>query len=679
MLQRFGDATRSRMEGIATTLNSTLRQMEGKPSVDVAILGYRLNAQGGGEIASRWGGAFAGRVWVSSSEFLSQPLRVEKRTRHAVDPITRMMTTQAVDFPVWFEGGVGAAALSAKVAFEYVADALCDWVSRAPMAQPPMVVSFLADLNPSESVAEAVVPLGRVATPFGYPLLLQFHAANLSTVPVVKYPASVQFLPFGPVQDLFYACSPLSPAMIQTLRENQETPVEGAKGLVYNGKMIELVRFMNLVKCYQNTLPPDQVAPTPYSAAPSTSYTNNPSATSATSAPVSPQVLTPFSIRRAEEDGEPFPSLLSNNTTEEIDKELAMDKIPPLSRNNAPTSGEMPPSGLVSLGLVPPGLVPPGVTPPGIGQPGAGQLGSETEPEESTEGAGLASQENRREEIIPDGFEFHCEIVEKGKSVSEPENLLPRATLFVVILDRSASDLTYRPALDAWAKRLDKTRFMLGEIARRGRGRYDAAELLYGKERSGETSVVNAFGELPFISDDCLGSLAGKVEPFAIQVPNGIGGLVALPRKKLVFTNATPTYAADPTPVFEKAAEIIRLWDEKREQKLLPPVILHVTAGEFRHESYDEAIAHLADSGVPTIWLHHWIFTERPHVGACCPGEMSFTTNEQIQFLWERTDPLPGREKLAGIRPGVHEESRGMMVNMDFDILFEVIDTLGKK
>ena len=163
-----------------------------------------------------------------------------------------------------------------------------------------------------------------------------------------------------------------------------------------------------------------------------------------------------------------------------------------------------------------------------------------------------------------------------------------------------------------------------------------------------------------------------------MQMPNGIGGIISLPRKKLSFADVTPTTPADPVPAFRRSAEIIRLWNEVRSEKILQPMLLHITGGEFRMDRLADAIRELSGPDLPPIWLHHWVFTERPHVGICCPGELPETEDEKIVRLWEQSDPLPGRELLAGVRPGIAEDSRGMMVNMDFDILFEVIGTLGE-
>ncbi|MDO4629950.1 MAG: hypothetical protein Q4C70_12275, partial [Planctomycetia bacterium] len=254
MQMRIAEGTHSKIESIATAINSAIRQMEGRSPIDVALLGYRRSPDGGVDIGSRFGGIFEGRVWVSSDELVANPIRVEVRTKQMVNPVTRSVTPMTVDFPVWYEPKLGPGNMDHLSAYEFLAQTLQSWVESTQPVAPPMIFSFLRDLQPGESIANAVVPLGQVSTPQGFPQLLQFHAGTYANVPAIKYPTVPQFLPYG-VQELFFACSPLSESMIASLRQNQEYPAPGAKGLIYNGRMIDMVRMLDFLKFYQTTLP----------------------------------------------------------------------------------------------------------------------------------------------------------------------------------------------------------------------------------------------------------------------------------------------------------------------------------------------------------------------------------------------------------------------------------------
>lgn len=692
MQMRIVDGTHSKMESIATAVNSAIRQMEGRQPVDVAVLGYHRNAAGEPEIGSRLGGQFAGRIWVSSDELIASPVRVEVRTKQMVNPVTRAVTPMTVDFPIWFEPQIGPGKLEHLTAFEFLAQQLLNWVEAAQPAAPPLIFSFLQDLQPGESIANAVVPLGQVSTPQGFPYLLQFHAGTYANVPAIKYPTVPQFLPYGPVQELFFACSPLTESMMNSLRQNQEFPAPGAKGLVYHGRMIDMVRMLGFLKIYQSILPANPGAapaanteslsrnapsPLPASGMPASGATvpamGVPSSMALPPTTATAPVGVPSCCQPVNQPTMPPLRTASDSTnlpvspSETADPDPVIRPLPPRIRKEAnPERGRVQMPDLLSKTA-------------SVNEMFDDFDQADDEDDSMTNIPAIENLPEIKSEIIPNGFEFCCKPLETNKKVEEPASLPPRQTLLILLVDRSVSDLTYKPSIETWNRRLEKTRFMLGELARRGRGRYDTALVFYGKEPDASTSAISDTLGKTFLSDNCLMESAGRVEPMMIQIPNGIGGLISLPRKKLCFTECSPTYPADPTAGFQRVVEIVREWDAARSSKLLPPVLVHVTAGKFQTEKLDAAIELLTVPDLPPICLQHWVFTERPHSGVCCPSEESFTADEGLQLLWERTDPLPAREFLAGVRPGIHEESRGMMVNMDFDVLFEVLDTLARK
>ena len=715
MKTRIAEGTHSRLESIATAVNSAIRQMEGMPSIDVAIIGYHRDAEGNPVIGSRWGGPYEGKIWVSSDVLAVNPIRIETRAKHMVNPVTRAVTQMTVEFPVWFDLILGAGRLQYKTVYEYLAQMLNDWIQQTEPAIPPLVFSFLSDLQPNDSIADAVIPLGKVSTQQGFPMLLQFHVGSYTNVPAIKYPSVAQFLPYGPVQELFYACSPLTDFMFTALRQNQEFPTAGAKALVYNGRMIDIVRMLGCVKVFQSMRPahasgtqlkagpefnvsvpesspqipdfkPQNTAikpPIPAFAAqpPQTSPIAPPNQESAHQQP--PLMAEPPQFRAQNppmaapnQENKPLTPPLMAQPPEIKPAHLAMPPEQPAS-SPIPSITPCPPiQSKTRNSFQMPGVIPMSKSSDALFE----DFDHESDEDDSL--SDIPSVENLPEvkaDIIPDGFEYRCQPFATNKSVPEPPNLPPRLALVILMMDRSVSSLMYKPALETWEKRKDKIRFMLGEFARRGRGRYDVGIVSYGKERDGKMSVYRGSLGRTFLSDNCLTETAGKVELTMIQIPNGIGGLISLPRKKLYFTDCTPTYSGDPVMGIQSAIEIIREWEQTRQNKVLSPVIVHLTSGYFRTERLDEALNLLADPTLPQVSFLQWVFTERPHIGVCCPADTTFTHDETLQMLWERTDPLPAREFLAGLRPGIHEESRGMMVNMDFDVLFEALDTLAKK
>ncbi|MBQ4144532.1 MAG: hypothetical protein IJD43_13780 [Thermoguttaceae bacterium] len=650
MRMRIAEGTHTKMDSIATAVNSAIRQMEGRPPVDVAVIGYHRNLDGLPEVGSRFGGAFSGRIWVSSDELTAAPVRVEERTRQVVNPVTRAVTPMTVNFPVWYESKVGPGKMEYLPVFEFTANVLQEWTQNSQPAAPPLIFSFLSDLQPGVSIANAVVPLGKVSTPQGPPFVLQFHAGTYANVPAIKYPAAPNFLPYGPVQELFFGCSILTDPMLDSLRQNQEFPPPGGKGLVYNGRMIDMVRMLGILGVYQNSIPAADQSPAPETVSSTISDLPVPE-----NVPVS-QPIPPIPL--AASSGVPVPP--------PIPEEVSRHVSPPENEVEKTHAERFPMPALFSHSAE------------------ENFIFREFDKAEDEDGSladipPVDQLPEVKSEAVPDGFEFRCRALSTNKVPEGSSDLSPRLTLMILLVDRSVTDLTYRPAVEMWTRRLEKTRFMLGELSRRGRGRYDAALIFYGKEADGSMSVESGTLGRSFLPDNLLAEAAGKVESMTIQIPNGIGGLISLPRKKLSFTDCSPTYPASPIPGFQRAVEIVREWDSAREEKLLAPILLHITAGKFLMDEFDAAIECLSAPDLPPIQLQHWVFTERPHSGVCCPSSLDFTQDETLQAIWERTAPLPGREFLAGVRPGIHEESSGMMVNMDFDVLFEVLDTLAAK
>ncbi len=757
MQMRIVEGTHSKLESISTAVNSAIRQMEGLPPMDIAVVGYHRNISGEPELGSRFGADFSGKIWVSSDELIARPLRIETRTRKTVNPATRMISPVQVDFPVWFETMIGPGKLEHSYVFQYLGEILQDWAENTQPVIPPLVFSFIADLQPGNSIANAVVPLGNVSIAQGFPVLLQFHAGTYANVPAIKYPSLPQFLPYGPVQELFFACSPLTDHMLLALRQNQEFPSHGAKGLVYNGRMLDMVRMLSILKTIQsqlgtqnesfslsptataprngfssdvrvpqnvlkanieNALPPRMASPFQPSA-PSVSTNQIPDAHFPNAVPPTfsntpPSFSSSASVRLEKNDPSPeiqerFPSPESFAAPERSGS-LNSPQLPESPSTPTKSAESSPcrdgdaaaPSPLTKtfpvetadeaprITLLPPRApkepLPPESTKIQLPNLLTGEVNSifddfDRAEDEDDSLADIPSVENLPEiksEIIPQGFKFCCEALPENKIIGTVEKDIPRLSLLTLLVDRSVSDLMYRPAIETWNRRLDKTRFMLGEISRRGRGRYDVALVFYGKEQDGTMSAVSASLGSSFLCDKYLAAAAGRAESVMIHLPNGIGGLLTLPRKKLSFTACSPTYPADPVVGFERAVEIIREWNAVQTQKILPPVLLHITSGQFQMNRFDDALARLNTLDVP-VQFQQWVFTERPHPGICCPNDEMFTTDETLLALWERTDALPAREFLAGVRPGIHEESRGMIVNMDFDVLFEVLDTMAQK
>ncbi len=289
---RVATGTKSKAQSVATALNSLLSQLAGGPVVDVAIVGYRTGTRSGQDVGPRWGGSLAGRRFVPSSELADAPLEVETRVRKVpgADGIG-VAREETVPFPVWYVPSLGGTA-SRAAAFDHCRELLSEWVSSAgPGAKPPMLLSFIGELSSQESPDGLGKTLDQVQTPGGPPLVIHAHLSSSDRIPATLYPSGDAHLPPGPVRTLFEACGVLPDAFCGSLRQLRVRVNAGARGLIYNARMGDLIRMFSLVKTYARYQPPVAAAPT--AASTQTDAPTPTSATAGTPAPDSPTVEMP--------------------------------------------------------------------------------------------------------------------------------------------------------------------------------------------------------------------------------------------------------------------------------------------------------------------------------------------------------------------------------------------------
>jgi hypothetical protein len=81
-------------------------------------------------------------------------------------------------------------------------------------------------------------------------LLFHVHLGGAAAGPAVLYPSSDTHLPPGPPRDLFRLSSALPTYMIAFLRDAKAAVGMGARGMLYNATVADLIRLLSLVKVY---------------------------------------------------------------------------------------------------------------------------------------------------------------------------------------------------------------------------------------------------------------------------------------------------------------------------------------------------------------------------------------------------------------------------------------------
>lgn len=268
-------STKSNADRVATAVNALLKQLTSGPSFDLALIGYQADGAGQLNVGPRWGGPLAGREFVPTGELAAAPLRTETRTRKVPTGSFGPPREESVEFPVWYAPTLGSKAPQIA-AYGFCRDLISRWAADAG-DQPgaPLVIHVSAGASGDGNPQVAVGKLMELTTPGGHPLVLQAHLAASAAVVSSLYPSNFMYLTVGSARDLFRRASVLPPHLVEALHAAKVTINPGARGLVYNAKMADLIPLLGLVKAHTRDWPskgaPAAAAPTataPNTAAP---------------------------------------------------------------------------------------------------------------------------------------------------------------------------------------------------------------------------------------------------------------------------------------------------------------------------------------------------------------------------------------------------------------------------
>ena len=118
-------------------------------------------------------------------------------------------------------------------------------------AVPPPLVFHLVAQVAAEGLAAAVREvLPRAESGDRAPLVFHAHLGSSGRAPATLYPSSDGNFSSGPLRDAFAATDILPEPLVASLRQALVRLNPGARGLVYNARMADLIRFLALVKTY---------------------------------------------------------------------------------------------------------------------------------------------------------------------------------------------------------------------------------------------------------------------------------------------------------------------------------------------------------------------------------------------------------------------------------------------
>jgi hypothetical protein len=252
--------TKSKAESIATAINSLLNQLAGVPNLELAIAGYRNDGSNGADVGCRWAGPLAGRRFVSSWHLADNPVAVETRVRKLPVPNKSGQVEESIRFPIWYVPQLGGG-IFPVIGYGYCQHLVVSGVTeQTAWVKPPLVVSFVGDWM-SQQTELAVERVLSLESPAGPPVLMHVHLGGIGGGRPVLYPSTDQHLTTDAQKVMFRWSSVLPDYMLAALREGQVSVVPGAKALIYNATVADLIRLLGLVKAYAASLPVGPASP----------------------------------------------------------------------------------------------------------------------------------------------------------------------------------------------------------------------------------------------------------------------------------------------------------------------------------------------------------------------------------------------------------------------------------
>jgi hypothetical protein len=234
------ESTKTTSERVATSVNSLLRQVAEGPSCDVALVGYRSDADGRADVGCRWAGSLAGRELVPSGE-LAAAARSETRTRRVPQPDGSLAEEQ-VPFSVWYEPVLGPKAPQIA-AFKFCRELIERRAAEG--GGQALVIHVFAGSSGDGSPQKALEDLLKAA---GSPIVAQCHLASSASLVTTAFPSKQAYLASSLARDLFNRASELPEHLRDCLRAAKVKFHAGARAVVHNAKMADLFRCLQLAK-----------------------------------------------------------------------------------------------------------------------------------------------------------------------------------------------------------------------------------------------------------------------------------------------------------------------------------------------------------------------------------------------------------------------------------------------
>ncbi|MCG8587409.1 MAG: hypothetical protein MI757_22105 [Pirellulales bacterium] len=644
MQEAVRDGKKSRSEAVATAVNTCLKQLAAQESCNVGLLA--LAGDDAPQIETRWCGEFAGQLAVATDEYLERPLTVEERTRRIPDASGfGVAKEETVEFPVWYRPGEAGSAIEG---------------SASELGLFGDSRTLLVHVTSSSESAETARELVAKFVPDSV-ACLHIEIGSSSGAPAICFPANRDYLPEGDATAWFERTARLGPATLEALRTRGLAVNNGARGLVLQGGLKELLDALAAARAWvtdtEAVAEPEQEAssaPTVVSAA-STLPTppppgSTPSAESdeESPAPAAPETLTPPPEIEVSE-----PPVEAAREAEPAQAFEESEEVSPAVESISPPVTPEPVPAQPEAVVVPSQPPPEPVAPP-------------PEPPQVPVADSPPAEESERETVAAPST---------PAAQPEPEPSPPvRRGLMMIVLDRSLQDPVAPPTDDVFTKIKHQANDLLAEIARTADGWLDVGLVTYGRMSAGPVEVsTRFFGGLTdhsIVTDRQLTAGVIRTESYEEELPNGIGGIITRTRERPMYVELPPTEQASCVEAFQAVAPLVGGWCSRNRGECAAPLIVHMTRGAMNQRDLRAGLKKLKSvrsTGGPPL-IHHVIITEQAGPAAAYPVDCGETGPSELRFFCQLSSPHVAAEYLAERHRQIRPDSHGIVVNGTFDL-----------
>jgi hypothetical protein len=240
-----GESRKKKADGVADAINRLLQNLVIKCAKSEGIRDYyHVGVIGYGTIVgSAFIGALSGKELVPISDIATMPARIDDRTKK-VDDGAGGLVDQTVRFPIWFDPLANGGTPMCQ-ALAHAKNILSDWLAKHTMCFPPIVINITDGESTDGDPSSAANSIKSLSVNDGTVLLFNIHISSQSAIPI-EFPNSEIGLPDQYARLLFQNSS-LLPDYMRGIAQQEGIPVtDGARGFVFNGDMVSVIRFLDI-------------------------------------------------------------------------------------------------------------------------------------------------------------------------------------------------------------------------------------------------------------------------------------------------------------------------------------------------------------------------------------------------------------------------------------------------